>query len=119
MKLQDPLLFEQAQIFKALGHPSRLLIVETLRGGPRCVCELQALVGSDLSTVSKHLSVLRQAGIVTSEKKGTSIYYRLAMPCLERFLSCLCDIVEKRCAARQQILDDALRALKDKKRTWK
>lgn len=57
----------QARIFKALGHPSRLLIADALRSGEKCVGDLQALVGGDISTVSRHLSVLREAGIVTSE----------------------------------------------------
>ena len=75
----------QARIFKALGHPSRLLMVDALRDGEKCVCDLQTLVGDDMSTVSKHLSVLREAGVVSSEKRGTNIYYRLALCCLETF----------------------------------
>ena len=54
----------RAQVFKALAHPSRLLIVDELMQSERCVCELTALVGSDMSTVSKHLSVLKAAGVV-------------------------------------------------------
>ena len=53
----------RAKILKALGHPSRLKMVESLFEGERCVCELQAIVGSDISTVSKHLSILKDAGI--------------------------------------------------------
>lgn len=87
---------EQAKIFKALGHPSRLLMVDALREGERCVCELQALVGDDLSTVSRHLSVLREAGVVSSEKRGTNIYYRLSLCCLDRFLQCTGEVIEKR-----------------------
>lgn len=60
----------QARIFKALGHPSRLLMVDALREGEKCVCELQALVGDDMSTISKHLAVLREAGVVSAEKRG-------------------------------------------------
>lgn len=78
----------QAKIFKALGHPSRLLMVDALRGGEKCVCELREMVGDDMSTVSRHLAVLREAGIVTSEKRGTSIYYRLKLSCLGNFLEC-------------------------------
>ena len=53
------LLAEQAKIFKALGHPSRLLMVHALREGEKCVCDLQSLIGADMSTVSRHLAVLR------------------------------------------------------------
>lgn len=97
---------EQAKIFKALGHPSRLLMVDALRDGEKCVCELQALVGDDMSTISRHLSVLREAGVVASEKRGTNIYYRLALPCLENFLKCTCSLVERRLLAHVELLRD-------------
>lgn len=92
---------EQAKIFKALGHPSRLLMVDALRDGEKCVCELRELVGVDISTVSRHLAVLREAGIVSSEKRGTSIYYRLGLSCLGNFLECTARAVEQ--AARERL----------------
>lgn len=71
----------RAQILKALAHPSRLLILdELLRHGERCVCELTNLVGADMSTVSRHLTVLRVAGIVADEKRGQQVFYRLRSP---------------------------------------
>lgn len=79
----------KAGIIKAMGHPSRLAMLEALAGGELCVCELQALVGSDMSTVSKHLSVLRSAGIVADRKKGLQVYYRLCCPCILDFLGCI------------------------------
>ena len=93
----------QAKIFKALGHPSRLLMANALREGKKCVCDLQALVGADMSTISRHLAILREAGIVTSEKNGTSIYYSLAMPCLETFLRCTGDVTTKRLSPKIQL----------------
>lgn len=83
------LLERRTQVMKALAHPSRLRMVEALSGGERCVCELQALVGADMSTVSKHLSLLKGAGIVRSEKRGQQVWYRLRVPCLLSFLSCV------------------------------
>ncbi len=79
----------RANVLKALAHPSRLLMVEALANGPRCVCELQELVGSDMSTVSKHLSVLKNGGIVADEKFGTQVYYHLLTPCVLNFFSCI------------------------------
>lgn len=79
----------KAQVIKAMGHPSRLAMVEALGNGEMCVYELQALVGSDMSTVSKHLSVLRSAGIVSGHKKGLWMYYRLCCPCILDFLGCI------------------------------
>ena len=97
----------QARIFKALGHPSRLLMVDALREGEKCVCELQALVGDDMSTISKHLAVLREAGVVSPEKRGTSIYYRLTLCCLDTFLQCTGELVERRALSQMEMLDQA------------
>ena len=94
----------QANVFKALGHPSRLLMVEALLDGEKCVCELQALVGADMSTVSKHLAVLRDAGVVACEKKATNMYYRLTMPCLETFLRCTSDLVSNHILTQMEAL---------------
>jgi ArsR family transcriptional regulator len=79
----------RVRVFKALAHASRLLIVEELAQGERCVCELTELVGADMSTVSNHLSVLRNAGVVDSDKRGQQVYYRLRMPCVLGFFSCV------------------------------
>ena len=97
----------QARIFKALGHPSRLLMVDALREGEKCVCQLQALVGDDMSTISKHLAVLREAGVVSAEKRGTSIYYRLTLCCLDTFLQCTGELVERRALSQMEMLDQA------------
>jgi ArsR family transcriptional regulator len=78
----------RARVIKALAHPARLLIVDELKRGPLCVCELRELVGSDMSTVSKHLSVLKNAGIVEDEKRGVQVYYRLRCPCVTDFFEC-------------------------------
>ena len=58
----------RAKVLKAMAHPSRLFIIEELAKGERCVCDLTEMVGADVSTISKHLSVLRQAGIVIDDK---------------------------------------------------
>lgn len=83
----------RAAIFKALGHPTRVAFVAALENGPLCVCDLQRLAGSDMSTVSKHLGVLKAAGIVQDEKRGQFVYYALRMPCVLRFLSCVDSVV--------------------------
>ncbi|NCD34984.1 MAG: ArsR family transcriptional regulator [Spartobacteria bacterium] len=82
--------FEQrAKVMKALAHASRLLMVDELSRGERCVCELVALVDADFSTVSKHLTVLKKAGLVQDEKRGTSVYYTLRSPCILNFFDCV------------------------------
>ncbi|MGD9128437.1 MAG: metalloregulator ArsR/SmtB family transcription factor [Planctomycetia bacterium] len=86
---------ERAAMLKALGHPARLLIVDELaRTGPRCVCELTELVGTDMSTVSRHLAQLRNNGIIADERDGTKIFYRLCFPCLGELLGCLSGVCE-------------------------
>lgn len=97
----------QARIFKALGHPSRLLMVDALREGEKCVCDLQTLVGDDMSTVSKHLAVLREAGVVSTEKRGASIYYSLTLCCLDTFLQCTGELVRTRIVAQYGMLNQS------------
>lgn len=76
-------------IMKALAHPSRLIIAEALQSGEQCVCDLHTLVGGDLSTVSKHLTVMREAGLLDMEKRGLNVFYRLKCSCLIRFFECV------------------------------
>ena len=84
----------QAAVIKAMAHPTRLLILNSLKGQETCVCALRALVGDDLSTVSKHLLVLRKAGLVASRREGKKIYYRLTSPCILNFSSCIAGIIK-------------------------
>ena len=79
----------RARVAKALAHPSRLLILDVLEDGERCVCDLTELVGADQSTVSKHLAVLRQAGLVADRKDGVMTFYRLKVRCLKGLWKCL------------------------------
>ncbi|MCF6176873.1 MAG: metalloregulator ArsR/SmtB family transcription factor [Victivallaceae bacterium] len=83
------LISAKAKILKALGHPSRLFIVEKLAQGEQCVCTLVELLGVDFSTVSKHLSILRNSGIIEYEKRGKMFFYRLKVPCLLKFIDCI------------------------------
>ena len=75
----------KADVFKAMGSPIRLGIIEFLETGERCVCDIVDHVGTDTSNVSKHLSVLKSNGILSDRREGLKIYYRLAMPCAVDF----------------------------------
>lgn len=86
----------KAQIIKAMAHPSRLMIIDALAQGEKCVCELQQIVGADISTVSKHLSVLKNAGIVEDRKKGLQVFYRLCCPCMLQFFGCVEAVMQSR-----------------------
>jgi len=92
--LSKPKALLRAQVIKSLAHPSRIQMVDALGGGEMCVCELAEIVGADMSTVSKHLALLKSAGLVTVEKRGLNQYYRLNCPCLAGFFQCVDDINE-------------------------
>jgi DNA-binding transcriptional ArsR family regulator len=77
----------RARLLKALGHPTRLFIIDQLTQGERCVCELTAMIGADISTVSKHLMVLRAAGLVLDSRRGPQVYYSLRGEGLEPVLA--------------------------------
>ncbi len=90
MQPSERVRLERTRVLKAMAHPSRLLMLETLaRDGERCVCDLQRLVGSDLSTVSKHLSLMRAAGLVIDRRQGLQVFYRLTVPCVMNFFDCV------------------------------
>ena len=91
----------RAKIIKALAHQSRLFIVEELKSGEQCVCKLSEMIGSDISTVSRHLSVLKNAGIVQGEKRANQVFYSLRVPCVLNFLGCVEAVLEEN--AKEQL----------------
>jgi DNA-binding transcriptional ArsR family regulator len=94
--LHDKELYEyKAQIVKAMAHPSRLMIIDALANNEECVCKLQELVGGDISTVSRHLSVLKNAGIVSCRKEGLQVYYSLRVPCILNFFGCVDAVIRE------------------------
>ncbi len=79
----------RARIMKALAHPTRLFLLEQVAQTERPVAELAQMVGADISTVSKHLSLLKAVGILNDRKAGNQVFYRLACPCALDFFACL------------------------------
>lgn len=94
----------RARIAKALAHPSRQLMLDALADGELCVCELTALVGADQSTVSKHLAVLKQVGLVADRRDGTMMYYRLKVRCLRGFWQCVESVLQQNLQQQQALL---------------
>lgn len=95
----------RAKVIKALAHPARLAIVDELaEHGERCVCELTELVGTDMSTVSRHLAQLREAGIVEDEKRGQMVFYHLRVKCLVRFFDCVESVIRGNVTIQQGLL---------------
>ena len=89
----------RARIAKALSHPTRLLLLDLLRKEEQCVCDLTEVVGADQSTVSKHLAILKDAGLIDGRKEGTMSFYSLKCRCLDGFFGCI-----------EQVLRDNLKA---------
>ncbi|HOC39315.1 MAG TPA: metalloregulator ArsR/SmtB family transcription factor [Thermodesulfobacteriota bacterium] len=94
----------KARVIKALAHPMRLWMVERLVAGERCVCEFVNDVDVDFSTVSKHLALLRQAGIVEDEKRGKQVYYRLKVPCVIKLISCVDAVIKSKVKEQAALL---------------
>ena len=80
---------KRAEIIKAMAHPARLIVLEALKNGERCVCELNKLVELDQSTLSRHLSVLKNSGIISDEKRGLNVFYKLRCPCVLKYIDCI------------------------------
>ena len=105
MDKNDKLLYDaKAKVLKALAHPTRLWMTEQLAGGERCVCEFADAVDADISTISKHLAVLKQAGIVEDDKRGKQVYYRLKVPCVLKFMSCVEAVIKSQAKAQTALV---------------
>ena len=95
----------RARIIKAMAHPTRLFMVDELaRNGERCVCELTEMVGVDMSTVSRHLAILKNAGIIEDDKRGAQVYYRLRCPCITNFFDCIETVLKRNVKDQQRLL---------------
>jgi len=96
----------RARVIKAMAHPTRLFIVDELsRSEERCVCELTDMVGADMSTVSRHLAMLKEAGIIEDEKRGAQVYYRLRMTCVLSFFDCVEAVLQRSAKERMKLLN--------------
>ena len=86
----------RSTVVRAMGHPTRLLVMETLTHGEKCVNDLTELAGCDVTTLSKHLALMRKAGLLQCEKRGVSVFYTIACPCFLEFFRCIDLIVANR-----------------------
>ncbi len=99
------LLFEkQAEITKAIAHPLRIAIVDLLKDGEQCVCDIAESVGSERSNVSRHLAVMVTAGILGYRKEGLKVIYKLKTPCVLRFFSCITSVLKQQVKESKDLL---------------
>ncbi len=99
------LLFErQAGIAKAVAHPLRIAVIDFLKEGERCVCDIAEHVGSERSNISRHLAVMVHAGVLTCRKDGLKVFYNLKTPCVAEWLSCITRVVKQQAKDNEKLL---------------
>ncbi|HUW20772.1 MAG TPA: metalloregulator ArsR/SmtB family transcription factor [Sedimentisphaerales bacterium] len=99
------LLFEkQAEIAKAIAHPVRIAIVDFLKDSEQCVCDIAEYVGSERSNVSKHLSVMVNAGVLEYRREGLKVIYKLKTPCILDFFSCTTACLKQQLKESEELL---------------
>jgi ArsR family transcriptional regulator len=95
---------KQANIAKAIAHPVRVAVVDFLRTGEQCVCDIAVRVGTERTNLSKHLSVMVSAGVLESRKDGLKVMYKIKTPCMVRFLDCLREVLKEQARESQDLL---------------
>lgn len=99
------LLYEkQADIAKAIAHPLRIAIINFLKDGEQCVCDIAEYVGSERSNVSRHLSVMVNAGLLDYRKEGLKVIYKLKCTCIIDFFSCVTRVLKQQAKDNQKLL---------------
>lgn len=95
---------KQAAIAKAIAHPVRVAAMAFLADGEQCVCDIAEAVGTERTNLSKHLSVMVNAGVLKSRKDGLKVMYAVKTPCVLRFLGCIKDVLKEQAAEQQELL---------------
>ncbi|HEC03319.1 MAG TPA: ArsR family transcriptional regulator [Phycisphaerales bacterium] len=95
---------KQAEIAKAIAHPLRIAIIDLLRDGEQCVCDIAERVDSERSNVSRHLSLMVRAGVLECRKEGLKVIYKLKTPCILDFFSCITGVIKQQAKESQRLL---------------
>ncbi|UCF15808.1 MAG: winged helix-turn-helix transcriptional regulator [Phycisphaerales bacterium] len=95
---------KQAEIAKAVAHPVRVAIIDFLKDGEQCVCDIAQRVGSERSNVSRHLSVMVRAGVLECRKEGLKVIYKLKTPCILDFFSCVTEVIKQQAKESERLL---------------
>ena len=88
------ILEQKVAILKGIAHPVRLAVVEALADHEMCVCDIAEMFHFDRTTISKHLTLMKNLGILEDRKEGLKVYYSLRIRCLPSMLSCIEKVVE-------------------------
>jgi len=98
------LLERQAEIAKAVAHPLRMAVLDFLKDGEKCVCEIAEHIGSERSNVSRHLALMVHAGVLSCRKDGLKVFYTLRTPCVAEFLSCVVRVLRQQAKENEKLL---------------
>jgi ArsR family transcriptional regulator len=103
--LRRRLLFQkQARIAQAIGHPLRLEIIDFLKDGEQCVCDIAEHIGAERSNVSRHLSLMVAAGVLEHRKEGLKVIYWLKCPCILDFFTCISGVLKEQARESKKLL---------------
>lgn len=99
------LLYEkQAEIAKAIAHPLRIAIIDFLKEGEQCVCDIADYVGAERSNISRHLSVMVKAGVLAYRKEGLKVIYKLKCVCILDFFTCVIKVIKQQAKDNEKML---------------
>jgi len=93
-----------SEIIKAMANPVRLMIVDELRHGKKCLCELMPKFDLDQSTLSRHISQLKKAGIISERKEGVRIELSLATPCILNIFECVLTVARNDIEIKKKVI---------------
>ena len=102
---RKPLFARQAEILRSVAHPLRVEILDFLRGGEQCVCDIAVAAGAERSNVSRHLSLMVSAGVLESRKDGLKVLYKIKTPCILECLGCITNVVRTQAEENQRLLE--------------
>lgn len=107
LKTEKKMLFErQAEVAKAIAHPLRIAILDFLKDGEKCVCDIAEHINSKQSNVSRHLSVMVRAGVLECRKEGLKVIYRLKCPCMLDFFTCVTGVLKEQAQESKNLLSE-------------
>ena len=105
MDAQDWKLYElKAAVLQAMAHPICLAIVDLLKDGEVCVCDIASRIGAERSNVSRHLAVMLKAGVIQVSKDGLRMMYQLRTPCVMDFMACVAGVIREKVEAEAAML---------------
>jgi len=102
--MEERILKLEVEIFKALAHPIRLKIIEYLQNKEKCVCEIFSYLKIEQSYLSKHLAILRKAGVVDVRRQGKKIFYRVRNRQVDKLFTCAKEVLKEEIKEKQKLL---------------